>query len=897
MKSKAIKFTAATLACIMTAGIAAGCGDGEGGGGNGGGKYNNDTDAVVFSTQPVDGVFSPFFATSGTDMSVTGLTQISMLANDENGNVSYGEKEAVVVEDLEIKTTGTADVDQKTEYKFVLKNNVQFSNGSYLSMKDVLFNLYVYLDPVYTGASTIYSTDIVGLKAYRTQSERESEQDAFMEQFRLDANTRINALVDAKNEIMDENPNASFESADFRKKLEEKAKEDQKAFGHVVADYDKALELFRKELESDYSNALDSYADTVFQDKTGKEYRGLLQSDVEMFLYNEGVLTWNRDDKKIDGYPTQSGTAKELLAMSADEAKKWAIDYVFTYNIPDAIDEVIQYWATAGDLFTYITNEALEEHFKTHETTIKSISGIKFANKTEPVTVNNKSYGVPVYEEGSNNTHVIEGNEVLSITINDIDPKAIWNFAFSVAPMYYYSDEAHINAFDYEENFGVEYGSQSFFDGVIGETDKNGLPVGAGPYAVSRDSGGIGKVAGGTADVGRGDFYNGSMIYYERNDNYLMGAPKIKKVRYEVAQQNQMLNMLYSGDMDFVEPNAKTEIFNEVRDKANEGIGNKEIMTSGYGYIGINAGEVPNLKVRRAIMHCVDTKLTAQYYGTHAEVLNRSMTKANWVYDLALRDKTPYYPFIGDPVPENLDVVDPDYAAYIRSHNIHAGDTLTEAQQEDFIRGLVEGEGYSPNAEGVYTDGSDTLKYRFTIVGSEQDHPAWDALWQAGEMLNKWGFKITVKTDPQGLIKLNTGSLAVWAAAWGSTIDPDMYQVYHKDSTATSVLNWGYRQILRNGGEKYDRENDLLDELALLIEQGRKIDDSASDAEKLRRAKVYAEALDLVMELAVELPTYQRNDLFVYNSEKFDESSFFQNPTSFKGLTADIHTVSLNVAQ
>ena len=87
-----------------------------------------------------------------------------MLGNDKDGNVVYGDNEGVVTKDLEIRSNdGTANVDLTTTYYFVLKNDVRFSNGSYLTIKDVLFNLYVYLDPVYTGSSTIYSTDIVGL--------------------------------------------------------------------------------------------------------------------------------------------------------------------------------------------------------------------------------------------------------------------------------------------------------------------------------------------------------------------------------------------------------------------------------------------------------------------------------------------------------------------------------------------------------------------------------------------------------------------------------------------------------------------------------------------------------------------------------------------------------------
>lgn len=119
--------------------------------------YDNETDKLVFTTQEVDKVFNPFYATSATDSSVVGMTQIGMLANDENGQPAYGDEEPVVVKDLQIVTQGDYDVDQTTTYYFVLKNDVKFSNGSPLTIKDVLFNLYVYLDPAYTGSSTIYS--------------------------------------------------------------------------------------------------------------------------------------------------------------------------------------------------------------------------------------------------------------------------------------------------------------------------------------------------------------------------------------------------------------------------------------------------------------------------------------------------------------------------------------------------------------------------------------------------------------------------------------------------------------------------------------------------------------------------------------------------------------------
>ena len=125
-----------------------------------------ETRPVVFSTEPLDGNFNPFFATSATDVNILSLTQISMLGVDADGNVACGQDQPTVVDSYTIKTDSES---KYTDYSFVIKNGIKFSNGSALTIEDVLFNLYVYLDPAYMGSATIYSTDIVGLKAYRTQ--------------------------------------------------------------------------------------------------------------------------------------------------------------------------------------------------------------------------------------------------------------------------------------------------------------------------------------------------------------------------------------------------------------------------------------------------------------------------------------------------------------------------------------------------------------------------------------------------------------------------------------------------------------------------------------------------------------------------------------------------------
>lgn len=837
--------------------------------------YNNEEDPLRFTTLEVDKVFNPFFSTSATDSNVIGMTQLSMLSNDAAGNPAYGDDEACIVKDMEIITTGTTqDVDLKTEYRFVLKNNVKFSDGSPLTMKDVLFNFYVYLDIAYTGSSTIYSTDIVGLKEYRTQAADEKEQDAFMDQFKVIAEQRINGLVMKAEEVLKEHQDENLTTADFKTFLQ--AKEDEGTYRYLVADFDKASELFKEELEADYSAALNSYEDIKFTDKAGTVHEHLFTTDVEVFLYNEGYITWNKKDGKLSSALTNN------LNDFKDPAK-WnkekAIDAIIADKMPKSISEIVTYWNTSVTLNEYLTNVALEEYSKTHERTYQNISGIKFANGgaerggDNSVKVNGVTYDKPEYaSDGS----VTAGNEVLSITINNIDPKAIWNFSIPVAPMYYYSDKAHIDAFDYVSNFGVEWGTQSFMMNVVKNSDKLGVPVGAGPYMAAKSSGGTENVTG-------SDFYDKGVIYFERNDNYIMGPAKIKKVRFVVVTSANMLDNLYSGSVDFAEPNAKPETIQEIGGKKN--LGHKSITTSGYGYIGVNAAKVPSLAIRQAIMYCIDTNLCVEYYKTGAVQIHRSMSTASWAYP---KGSTAYYPYIGGPVPANLNVVDPQYKEFATKKGKKAGDTFTKAEQQEFITHLVEDvAGYRKNANDVYAKGQDTCKYTFTIAGEGNDHPAWTALFEAGNFLNDIGFDILVKPDSTALLKLSKGELTVWAAAWGSTIDPDMYQVYHKESKASSVLNWGYPQIIRNAGNKYDTEVAIIDKLSELIEEAR------TTNEQKTRADIYSDALDLVMQLAVELPTYQRDDLFAYDKTRIDETTFNQNTSSYKGLTSDMHLISL----
>jgi len=158
------------------------------------------------------------------------------------------------------------------------------------------------------------------------------------------------------------------------------------------------------------------------------------------------------------------------------------------------------------------------------------------------------------------------------------------------------------------------------------------------------------------------------------------------------------------------------------------------------------------------------------------------------------------------------------------------------------------------------------LKVKFTIAGANlTDHPTYLVFRDAAELLNECGWDVEVVSDVQALTKLSSGSLQVWAAAWGSTVDPDLYQVYHKNSTATSTLAWGYNYLKTLDAN--DEQRVILDELSDLIDAARETTDRGE------RSELYEQALGKILDLAIELPVYQRQVLYAFNTNVIDASS------------------------
>ena len=819
---------------------------------------NSGSDAFVIMTENLDGLFNPFFSTSANDGTIVSMTQIGMLSSKLNDagevDVAFGQNEATVTLDFEQSELNEAG---ETVYTFVLKNGIKYSDGHPLTMEDVLFNLYVYLDPVYTGSATIYSTDIKGLAAYRNQSlgadSDNNSEDAINTTAQSRANQRIMTLVQLYWETNKKinGASASTNNVTYAQMVEAiKAynistdlgylsavatsdKQKDITYQNLLNDYELALTYFREELGTDFNNAKDAYTEDPY--KEHPEFK----DEVFCFMFSWGMIkpvyakipgTMQNDYNKIEkfeyGYNHEAITTKEA-----------AIEKVYNDFVTNSLDIVLLGSATASKLITEYTAKAKEVILRENAVgglVVPNIEGIVSLGHTTDVstiTVNGTNYTV-AHEHDENGAPVNENEyDVLQITINGVDPKAVWNFAFSVAPQHYYGKGSPVGMDIANNQFGIEFSSFDYMRDVLQTPDNNKLPMGAGAYKVTDRSGSD------TPD--RNDFFSNNIVYFKANTYFEtvgegISNPKIDKVRYQVVSANNALAALEEGSVHYITPQYSKDNYTKIAELEKRNFESLLTDQLGYGYIGINASKVTDINIRKAIMCAMNTTLALDYYasGTASQIY-WPMSKVSWAYpdgagDDITNDK-------GYPQPGGTYNVE-DATAAIKSYMQAAG----------------------------VSEGHPSLSITFTIAGSNlNDHPTYKTFRDAQTLLNSLGWDVTVEPDTQALTKLATGSLEVWAAAWGSTIDPDLYQVYHKNSTATSTLAWGYPYIKAAGGV----EKDILDDLSAKIEEARETTDREV------RSGLYKEAMGLILDLAIELPVYQRSTVYVYNTNVINPDS------------------------
>ena len=160
---KAKKVLALLLALAMVLGLAA-CG----------GAKRAET-LVASIEQGLEGKFSPFFSLSQADSNVVGFVSLATFPVDRVGNPVLngieGETRSYNGTDYTYYAAANVAITENEDgtvfYDVTMRDDIVYSDGTKANIDDLIFGMYVVLDPTYDGNITMYSLPIQGLDEYR----------------------------------------------------------------------------------------------------------------------------------------------------------------------------------------------------------------------------------------------------------------------------------------------------------------------------------------------------------------------------------------------------------------------------------------------------------------------------------------------------------------------------------------------------------------------------------------------------------------------------------------------------------------------------------------------------------------------------------------------------------
>ena len=465
--------------------------------------------------------------------------------------------------------------------------------------------------------------------------------------------------------------------------------------------------------------------------------------------------------------------------------------------------------------------------------------------------------GVSTGESAANISGIQKtGDNTFRVEMTEFDATAIYQLSLTIAPMHYYGETAKYN---YDENkFGFDKGDLSHVRSVTAQ------PMGAGPYKFVK--------------------YDNGVVSFEANDSYYLGTPKIKYINFKAMQEKDKLNGIIAGTLDVTDPTFNKDAVAAIKKENSNGElnGDKVVVDTvdnlGYGYIGIsakavNVGGVLDSKESKDLRKAFATVLSVyrdlaidSYYGELASVINYPISNTSWAAPRPTDD--------GYKVAFSVDV---------NGNDIYTSDMTADQKYEAALKaalGYLEAAGYTvENGKVTAAPAGAKTEYEVQIpAGGEGDHPSFRVLSEASKALETIGIKLTV-TDLSNSSALWTGiesdSVDMWCAAWGATIDPDMYQIYFSGNDTMSA-----------GGSNYMYDIDDA-ELNDLILQARK------SADQAYRKTMYKACLDIVVDWAVEIPVYQRQNAIVFRPSAVKMDTVTPDITTFYGWMSEVQNMEM----
>ena len=541
-----------------------------------------------------------------------------------------------------------------------------------------------------------------------------------------------------------------------------------------------------------------------------------------------GMFAWGFGDVNDDGTVlTGAGTGTEYNIADLTIADYWTELQAKYENDLVTMSETE---AAGDDLFTMLNEDYPE--FTQGITTGDSAANISGIEKT--------------------------GDYSLRVTMDKFDAVAIYQLGVAIAPLHYYGDTSK---YDYDNNmFGFTKGDLSIVK------DKTTQPLGAGPYKF--------------------DSYENGVVTFTANENYFKGEPKIKTILFKETPESDKLTGVASGTFDISDPSMSVDVLKNIKNYNSNGEVTGDVLTTdlvdnlGYGYIGINANMVKvgddkaseaSKDLRKAfatIFAAYRDTVINSYYGEMATVIQYPMSNTSWAAP--------------KPADEGYQIA---YSVDADGNSIYTADMTDEQKYEAALQASIsffKAAGYTfDEATGKFTAAPEGAEMTYEVIipgGGTGDHPAFGILTAAKEALATIGITLQINDPSDSSVwnnALEANTAEMWAGAWGATVDPDMYQVYHSDNSNGKGTNSNH----------YSIEDANLDEMIIA---------ARNSADQSYRKATYKECLETILDWGVEIPTYQRQNAVVISTERVNVSTMTPDITTFWGWTNDIEKLEMN---
>lgn len=749
-------------AAALSVSVLAGCGGAASSAATASSESNSTATAEASTTAASDGTlvlaetgfeskFSPFFAASAADQDVIDLTQIALLGADRKGEMVLNgiEGETREYNGTDYTYHGPADcvvtenADGTVTYDIKLREDLKFSDGEPVTIDDVIFSMYVFLDPTYDGSVTMYSTPIVGLEEYRNSM------------------STLSKLI----------AEAGEDNTDYTNFTEEQ----QKAFWDAVNDG--GVKFAQEIVDSMMANGATDVA--------------------------SAAAGWGFDGLAADA------TAKDFF-LAIGEQYDWSFSAMEAESAGSALSELIP-----EDVYAYST------------------TGVNVGNAVANVA------GI-----------VKTGDYSMTLTTSELSTTMIYQLQMPIAPLHYYGDES---LYDYDNNsFGFVKGDLS------GVRSKTSAPLGGGMFTFSK--------------------YSDGVVYLDANPDYFNGAPKVAHINMKETQEADKITGVQAGTIDISDPSYSLEVADQIADiNGVEGEDGPVITTRlkdyrGYGYIAlsaknVNVGGDPASEASKDLRKAIMTVIAAyrdegidSYYGDTATVINYPVSNTSWAA-----------PSVTD------DGYQIAYSTDVDGNEIYTSDMKSEDKYAAALQaalGYFEAAGYTvENGQITAAPAGAKMEYQVNIGASGNgDHPSFQTLTNAAAALKTIGFTLTVNDMANAsdlFASYQSGAAEGWVAAWQSTNDPDMFQLYHSQ-----------------GATNYYTINDAdLDELIMAARQ-------TTDQEA--RKAMYKEAMEIILDWGVELPVYQRSEATIFSTERVNIDTIAKDQTPYWTYKSELNNLELN---